>query len=377
MKKSFYFMAVAALALVSCSNDDVTEVNKGGAISFRTSLDKTTRANATTLSNMGNFNVTAFGNGSNYFTNLGVTSTDNGVTWNTAATYYWPNCQLVFFAYAPASLSSMADINGGIQKIANFSPEQTVAEQKDFVISRNEGTKALNESTGVPMNFKHVLSQIEVKAKCLNSKIKIEVLGVKLVNVAAKADFTFPAAETGTTYTLPQSQWDNYADLNNPLKAYMAKGTTPTVLTATAQSIMFGENNFMLIPQQLTAWAGTTATTGAYLSVLCRIYSLDGFNERLLYPEPTSSDPKTGKYGFSAVSINTNWLPGKKYIYTLTFCGDGGGGGKVDPNPTDPTDPTTPIDPLPPTGGTPILGSPIKFTVTVDDWTDDPQNVGM
>ena len=36
----------------------------------------------------------------------------------------------------------------------------------------------------VAMNFKHALSQIEVKAKCSNEKIKIEVRGVKLVNAA-------------------------------------------------------------------------------------------------------------------------------------------------------------------------------------------------
>lgn len=230
------------------------------------------------------------------------------------------------------------------------------------------------------MNFKHALSQIVVNAKCSNDKIKIEVLGVKLVNAAAKADFAFPEAVTNTGYTLPQGQWSNLSEKDDPSKAYMIRGDAPLTLTADAQSIMFGDNNLMLIPQQLTAWNGTVATAGAYLSVLCRIYSLDGGNETLLYPEPTSTDDKSGKYAFSAIGINTNWEPGKKYTYTLNFCGDGGGG-KIDPTPTDPTKPTDPtVDPTPiddGKGGDPILGKPIKFTVTVDDWTDQPVDVPM
>lgn len=96
MKKYFLFSAMAAVALASCTNDDVVDVNKGGGISFRASLDKARTKAVTTLSNLGAFNVTAIGNGSNYFTNLGVTSSDNGLTWATASIYYWPSYGLSF-----------------------------------------------------------------------------------------------------------------------------------------------------------------------------------------------------------------------------------------------------------------------------------------
>ena len=99
MKKSFLLGAIAVAALASCSNDDVVDVNKGEGISFRASLDKAlTRANVTNLQNLQAFNVTAIGNGATYFTNLGVTSTDNGANWTTASTYYWPGYELTFFA---------------------------------------------------------------------------------------------------------------------------------------------------------------------------------------------------------------------------------------------------------------------------------------
>lgn len=382
MKKNFLFAAMFIIVLASCSNDDVVDVNKGEGISFRASLDKAlTRTNVTNLQNLAAFNVTAIGNDQNYFTNLGVASSDNGVNWQTASTYYWPGYQLAFFAYAPQLPGGTVSIDNTAKKIIEFSPAQVVADQKDLVISYNTGTKAANENTGVAMNFKHALSQIEVKAKCSNDKIKIEIIGVKLVNAGAKADFTFPEAETDTRYTLQQSQWGNLTEKDDPSKAYMIKGGQAVTLTAQAESIMFGDNNFMLIPQQLTKWDGTAATTGAYLSVLCRIYSVDNGNETLLYPQPTPGDNKDDKYAFSAVGINTNWEPGKKYIYTLNFCDNGGGAGEIDPNPIDPTIPDDPtVDPTPipgGSGGDSILGSSIKFTVTVDNWTDQSVDVNM
>lgn len=381
MKKNLLFTALAASVMVSCSNDDIVDVNHGEGIAFRASLDRAlTRANATNLENLNAFNVTAIGNGQNYFTNMPVTSEDKGSTWKPAHTYYWPSYDLSFFAYAPQEPGGTVSIDNNGKKITGFSPSQKVSEQKDLVVSYNTGNKKNNEEKGVAMNFKHALSQIEVKAKCSNEKIKIEVRGVKLVNAAATADFTFPNEVTNTNYTLTQDKWSNLQEKDDHSKAYMITGKDKVELKAVAQSIMFGDDNFMLIPQKLTKWDGTESKNGAYLSVLCRIYSLDDGNETLLYPRPTENDNKDGKYAFAAVAIDTDWEPGKKYTYTLNFCGDGGGAGEIDPNPgpVDPTDPTEPeIDKKPGTGGEEILGKPIKFTVTVDNWVDKSEDVEM
>lgn len=374
MKKKFLFAAVALAAMTSCSNDEVVNVNNGDAISFRASLDKAiSRGAETNLQNLEAFNVTAVGNGKNYFTNLGVTKGSDGSTWNTASTYYWPSFNLEFLAYAPREISDKVTLSATDKKITGFSPEQIVANQKDVVVAYNTGSKATNEESGVPLNFKHALSQIAVKAKCLNPNIKIEVKGVRIVNVATTADFEFPTTQTNTTYELPQIQWSNYSGINELSKVYEIGGHSVITLNESAQSIMFDEGNFMLIPQQLIPWAENTQKTGAYLSVLCRIYSKDGSNEVLLYPLATSTDNKDGKYAYSAVAINTNWLPGKKYTYTLTFCGDGGGAGRIDPNP-DPSEP----DPIPgKEKGELILGKPIKFTVTVDEWSAVEEDTKM
>lgn len=374
MKKNFLFAAVALAAMTSCSNDEVVNVNNGDAISFRASLDKAiSRSNVTSLANLQAFNVTAIGNGNNYFTNLGVTSADGGSSWTTASTYYWPSFNLDFYAYSPQNVKDILNITKDESVITSFTPEKEVANQKDLVVAFNSGTRAANEGSGVPLNFKHTLSQIAVQAKCLNPNIKIEVKGIRIVNMATTANFAFPRVQTTTDYTLPQAQWTNLSGKNELDKAYKIEGETSVVLNDKVQSIMFGDNNFMLIPQKLDKWSENTSTQGAYLSVLCRISNMDGDREVLLYPQPTLGNPQTDKYAYSAVAIDTNWLPGKKYTYTLTFCGENGGAGRVDPNP----DPTLP-EPIPGgNGGDLILGNPIKFTVTVDDWTDESVDVAM
>lgn len=371
------------VALAACSQDETLNDDRSGAIGFRTMLGKTTRA-VTTKANMGTFNVTAFpASGANYFTNLAVNSPDAGVTWNTASVYYWPAGTLNFTAYAPANISTLVSIASGTgnQKIAAFEPEQQIANQKDVVAAFNSGDKTAYGATGVPMNFKHILSQIEVKAKCTNANLRVRVMGVKLGAINAKGDFAFPQVETDASYTLPRTNWTGLSTPKDFL-AENAAGGTPLELNATEQSIMFGTDNFLMIPQQLTKYVQASAPTGAYIAVLCRIDVNDGSgNYTALYPSATLTD-----YAFSAVGIDTEWKPGKKYIYTLEFgngTGGNGGGGVVPPNQNNPnpgggnTTPVTPANPFPNNPGDPILDQPIKFTVNVEAWSDENQNVVM
>ena len=370
--RQLFCAGLALLALAACSQDETTRADRSGAIGFRTMLGKATRA-VTTKANMGKFNVTAFPTGgTNYFTNLEVASPDNGTTWNTAATYYWPAGTLNFTAYAPVDIKTLVTIDKDGQKIAAYSPVQKVADQKDIVVAFNAGGKTTYGATGVPMNFKHALSQIEVKAKCTNGNLKVKVMGVKLGAVNSKADFAFPQAETNSSYNVPRSNWTGLASS----KDYLAEDATSTGLTldGTEKSIMFGSDNFLMIPQKPEAFS-KTKLNGAYIGVFCQISSDDGEgNLTQIYPGGNAN-----AYAFTAVGIDTEWLPGKKYIYTLTF-GDGGGivpPNQDNPNPGTPNNPTPPTPPNPSTPGDPILDKPIKFTVTVDNWTDQSESVNM
>lgn len=367
-------MATVLVAMSSCMEDEVLERNQGNALAFRPSIDKALsrsgNENVTDLGKLQEFKVTATIAGqSNYFTDMMVNKTPTGDAWTTAATYYWPSYNLGFYAYAPTNIGGVSIDNTG-KKITDFVPDKDVNQQIDLLVAYNTGIRAANEASGVELNFKHALSQIDVQAKCSNPNIEIVVKSIRFVNVKTKGSFTYPTQTTtagnGTTLA-------NCWALGNEVSSgadYKASFDQTVTLTNSPKSINPSNNNFMLIPQQLTKWEKTSAANGAYIAVLCRISSKDGNTKTQLYPELASGGDNATKFGSIIVPIDTNWEAGKKYTYTLNFCGDGGGAGQVDPNP-DRNDPNVDPDPKPgSSGGDPVLGKPIKFTVTVENWTD-------
>ncbi len=381
MKRKCILGLAGLMVLGACTNDEVIDVKQTGSIDLRPLIENSTRATATTVANLGSFKVDVL-KGTETYGAMTVTGSDNGTKWTTSPLTYWPSNasqQLDFYAYAPTSTEGVT-INGTDKKITSYTPSTTVADQKDLVIAYNTGTKTANEASGVPLLFKHALSQIEVKAKCANANMKVEIIGVKVVSVAKDGTFTFPTATTqsGTGHELALGLWNTASSQKT---AYMVRNSAPVELTKTAQSLMPSTSGtFMLIPQAITPWnkQNNATTAGSYISVLCRISNVSGDNETLIFPTTA------GKYGFSAVAIGTTdndktWEPGKKYIYTLEFFGTDSGGGRFDPDPTVPdggggdtdVDTTDPKD-----GGKEIL-KPITFTVDVEDWTEMPVDLNM
>ena len=381
MKRKCILGLAGLMVLGACTNDEVIDVKQTGSIDLRPLIENSTRATATTVANLGSFKVDVL-KGTETYGAMTVTGSDNGTKWTTSPLTYWPSNasqQLDFYAYAPTSTEGVT-INGTDKKITSYTPSTTVADQKDLVIAYNTGTKTANEASGVPLLFKHALSQIEVKAKCANANMKVEIIGVKVVSVAKDGTFTFPTATTqsGQGKELALGLWNTASSQKT---AYMVRNSAPVELTKTAQSLMPSTSGtFMLIPQAITPWnkQNNATTAGSYISVLCRISNVSGDNETLIFPTTA------GKYGFSAVAIGTTksdktWEPGKKYIYTLEFFGTDSGGGRFDPDPTVPdggggdtdVDTTDPKD-----GGKEIL-KPITFTVDVEEWTEVPVDLNM
>lgn len=381
MKRKCILGLAGLMVLGACTNDEVIDVKQTGSIDLRPLIENSTRATATTVANLGSFKVDVLKDTETYGA-MTATGSDNGTKWTTSPLTYWPSNasqQLDFYAYAPTSTEGVT-INGTDKKITSYTPSTTVADQKDLVIAYNTGTKTANEASGVPLLFKHALSQIEVKAKCANANMKVEIIGVKVVSVAKDGTFTFPTATTqsGTGHELALGLWNTASSQKT---AYMVRNSAPVELTKTAQSLMPSTSGtFMLIPQAITPWnkQNNATTAGSYISVLCRISNVSGDNETLIFPTTA------GKYGFSAVAIGTTdndktWEPGKKYVYTLEFFGTDSGGGRFDPDPTVPdggggdtdVDTTDPKD-----GGKEIL-KPITFTVDVEDWTEMPVDLNM
>ncbi|WP_443897980.1 fimbrillin family protein [Paraprevotella clara] len=364
MKKQIFFLAVAAMAMASCSQDETIDINEGKGIGFRTSADKITRGTVTTNANINEFYVSAFDTESDtYFANQKFTGKYDDF-FESDPLYYWPgdNSTLTFRAYAPATTTiggtmslSLSDGN----TLTSFTPNSNVTNQVDLIYATATGNKEENEATGVKLTFSHMLSQIEVKAMNTNTGYEYKVKGVKIANVKKQGNLDFDKAVS----TVDGDKAKAWTGLSTEKTSYTVTYNTAIELGETARSIMNAEgDNAMLIPQQLTAWDGKWADEdngGTYLGVLINIKTKDG---ALVYPK---SDVETAEeqYAWAVVAIGTDWQMGNHYIYTLDFTD---GAGKTDPENPDPERPEEPE---------PILGGPIKFKVEVNAWTPNPVDV--
>lgn len=363
MKKLGLLVLSSAAMFAACTSDtDVQDVSPKDVISFNTTLKGVTKT-VYTNETFDKFKVVAlnYSTGEPYFAEDVVKVSAS--KWVTTNICYWPNYKLSFFAYAPADLANVT-INGTANKIDNFEPKKALADQQDIVTAFNTGTKADNQN-GVELKFRHALTQIEILAT--NEDIlryKVEVLGSKLVRVNSKANMTFPtdanSAASWSAATAP-------AQFSDKLPAAITLNGTP-------QRVMTDGNNWMMLPQELTAWdkdGSGSSNKGAYIAVLLRITQVS--NGNAIYPEK-DENAVAANFAYAAIPVNINWQLGHKYTYTLKFFGSGGGAGFVADelgNPDLASDPDVDVTPV--TGKNPgdaIIDGIINFNVTIEDWLD-------
>ena len=359
MNKAIYLCAAAALAMASCSNDELVEVAKNDAINFRTVVGlntKATEVKTADLDTKGVYVTTFDANGELLFGETHYTK--QGLEW-TAGQYWGNNTTLDFYLTLPAlnDWVTGASLTKDSKKLTGVTVKDNIAEQVDLVAKKATGTKATNTTTTVELE--HVLSQIEIKAKNTNDNYVYKVKGVRITNVSSKGDID-----------LSSNTWSNISSTPGDIKSYKVEyADTKEITLGTAESTLTVKtedgttvDNAMLIPQgATTAWNGsdksvdgTTPVAGTYISVLVNITAKNG--GAAVYPKAE------GKYGWVAVPVAFTWEKGNKYIYTLDFTN---GAGKVDP-----VNPGPDVQPggADPDKAQPVLGDEIKFTVTVKEW---------
>lgn len=373
MKKSLFFMAAATIALASCSNDDVIEVNKGNAIDFRASIGSgvNSRGLETKTGNLGQFKVTAINNGAKYFENVLFTGKTEGekTTYTSDVNYFWPgdDSEVDFYAYSyyagktgDALNALNEDLYGTVtidkdnHKIA-FKVQDAVADQVDLVTANATGKGSTSAANGQKLTFGHALSQIQIKAKNTNKNYKYEVMGVKIGNVNNEGTYTLKSGETASSWSDTKGHQTFEVILTN---AVTLDGTSEQA--SDIMGIADGYTGLMTVPQSLTPWVCTgdskvsakDNTAGAYIAVKVKITMVG--TSAVIYPNPNveveegETKPEYA-YVYVPVPENTKWEEGKKYVYTLDFTN--GAGVTED--------------------GTPILGDPISFSeVEVSGWTE-------
>jgi len=394
MKKAFYMMAAAAIALSSCSSEETTDVAKSTAISFRPTVGFNSRGAELNNTNFNEMWVSGFDMGAatgagNGFEDVKFNKQGAGNEFLPDIPLFWQaGSELRFFAINPAK----ANWHGTLaftKTEATFNDvaiPNNIEEQKDLVIGSvtAQADNHMN-GTGVDLTLNHILSQINFKAVNTNKRLTYRIAAIRIVNAKKSDTYTYNAVTKVGAWAGNTTGEVTY-ELNFKDKPITLDGTKKTDGTEadnydrTTAFLTPAGHGAMLVPQSLTPWNGAEVVENtapfdgnSYIALLVNVRFT---NDAYVYPKNANGNED---YGWIAVPLPTNnasndkaeWKMGNKYIYTLNLsegCGkvdpvdpNPEGGGKVEPNGT--------TDPKP---GANIFGKPIKFTVTLAPWTPNP-----
>ena len=329
MKKSLFIMALGAIALTSCSQDEIIEVQKD-AISFAAFNENASRATVTTTNTITDFKVygvhyDATPTYTTYIDGLVCERATTGSAWvNHDSGYYWPMGTMDFYAVSPSSnaiaMGTLGAVASNEAKIENYTITDALTGNTDdllYAITAEETKKAED----VVLHFKHALSQIAFQvgvAESFTQSVTVEVNSISVVNVKDKGTFAYPKAETlGTTEAVDADQLWTVAD-DAVAKTYTVEPLNYSVAYTKGTEAFGAETESMLLlPQAITASTVATWTAGSHF-----ILDVD------------IKDTATGIYLVkdkpTYVPVNIDWRPGVKYIYKFTYADGSDGGVDVD-----------------------------------------------
>lgn len=355
MNKVIYICATA-MALVSCSNDEVVEQAKQNVISFRSVVGTNTKGtvmNTAGLQNNGKLYVTTFNEeGKILYDETEYTYDTQTNTWKSFPEQYWPNKKKLsfFLTYPKLEEWQTGAVLTKDSAVVTMKVDQDVAKQKDFVVAYMENVDEPASGT-IAVELKHAFAQVEVRAKNTNPNYNYKVKGVRFANVFHTVNLNL------ATMAFDNADEYYYWDHIN------IKYDTPIELDDTPRSIMGDNGNAILPPQKNnTVWSGyPLLQDGAYIAVLIKLTTSAGGS---VYPIAPGYQTADGEYAWAAVPVEFNWTSGNKYVYTLDFSQGAGQG-----------DPyylwdNTHSQPCPY-----ILDKPMTFDVTVTPWTAVSSNV--
>lgn len=206
MKKSFLMLGVAAMALASCTNEEVLNVADSRAISFDNAfVNNSTRSvnPSLTKESLNDFDVYGFvtnssSNSSQIFDGVKVYKNEDGTKWTYDNPQYWVNGNTYTFgAIAPSGAATVSGeaITGATNKKVGMTVQFTNTNdaQKDLLhatpdvvtVSSDEYNKA------VEMTFSHQLSKVKFSFKnSVGVGYSVKVTNVKITDAMSSGTLT-------------------------------------------------------------------------------------------------------------------------------------------------------------------------------------------
>lgn len=303
--KKILFAAMAALAITSCSQNEIdgidNEKSAKNLISFNSIVKKGARAVVADLPKLktDGFNVYAYNTGTDVagtgaldkiIINKEKVSYDSGTTsWGSENDHYWPETDnLQFYAfYAPKSSSLVLDntATNKYPEIKDYVINKAVAEQEDLLVAKVENATKTNSSGQVTFTFSHALTQINfsVKPKTFKAGLTYTVTSMSISDVVNKGTYNYNTGWTPSTATNDKDTYTIYS------------GTTNITEN---KAVALNAEPFMLLPQT----ANATITVN---------YTVTDSKGQTLY---TGTD--------KTVATQMAWVPNKNIRYTLELTDD-------------------------------------------------------
>lgn len=172
--KKFLFLAMAAAAMVSCSqNEEIENAAQKAEIKLGTVVKAGTRAAVVTNDNFTEFKVSAYivddanvasnGLGAAYIPGVLYQGNKTAGWTPESGSYYWAPGKMQFFAYP----KDVADFDAGATgyPTCTFNIEATAAAQKDIVVAHVVDAVKPVSGGDLTLTFKHILTRINFSYK--------------------------------------------------------------------------------------------------------------------------------------------------------------------------------------------------------------------
>lgn len=211
--KKILLAAVATLAMVSCSQNEIDGIDNGkqdGRKEIKFGYSPVTRSTEITTNNFNHFIVYAYA-GADYSSTAGNLIIDKGefdkaTDWTSTKKYYWPETgNLSFLGY---NLDDAKYKTDGAYPTLEYTIKSTIATQEDLLVSKEVNKAYSNSAISLP--FKHALSQVlfTVEGDDADLTYTVEKIEINQVNSVGTYDYqttTWTATSTPADYTITPS----------------------------------------------------------------------------------------------------------------------------------------------------------------------------
>lgn len=324
--KKLIFAALAVAAMAACTKSNVN-FDQQNEITFQPVSQKATKAAVVgtnyPIDDAYNFNVwawwgeagkTAITDFNTVYINDQTFENRDYVLWGgLGKAYYWPTTGSLYFAgYSPASMQGKDGCEVSYKKnlkkltVKNYKQSPDISNTVDFMWFHLTDKSYDRTDPYVPVKFHHALSWLTFRFNLEQPYTPTDwtVKSVKLTGIETKGTFT--ATKTATSDSQGEAAWKDWGETQEVPVYWNDNGYKVTYVTngydplAVDPSVLENTKNGVLVLPQSCAPADAkvviefqqVAPSGAIVS-----------------------QTKTLNLG----DENAKWLPGKHYIYTITF----------------------------------------------------------